>query len=494
MPPVARNALFSIFQVVVSAVALFLLYRLLVRSIGIEQLGIWSVVIAAFSANKIGEIGLSGGMVKFVSKYLSVDDAQAVSEVIQTGVLTIACSVGILLFAMYPAILMILNFILPDTAHDIVSGIIPIVMASLWVNSISGVFISSLEGCQRYDRRSVLLISSSFVLLVSAFFLVPRLGLRGMAWSYLLQSIFNLGVSWLFLRAELRFLPCFPIRWRLSRLREMLTYGANVQVAMIIGMLYEPTTKMILSNFGGLAMTGYYEMANRMILQCRGLLVSANQVVVPVIAGIKEKEPKRIFGYFADTYEILMFIGIPFYMTAILLVPAVSSLWLGRVEPAFVVFSIMLSIGWLINTLNAPAYFVFLGIGYLRWNTISHIVIGVMNLALSLALGYLFGGYGVVAGWVFSLAAGSMIITLAYLRVNRRPLSYLLPSRSRTLIAACLIGTVFNFVIFNRIYPVRGFMISGVLSVAGFAAIVIWPFWSHPVRKKILKVFNREAI
>ncbi len=494
MRPVIRNALFSVFQVAVSATVLFFLYRFLVRSIGIEQFGIWSVVLSAASANKIGEIGLSGGMVKFVSKYLSLSDTHAVSEVIQTGALTIACSVGIFLFVTYPAIILLLNYILPETAIGMATGIIPIAMASLWSNSVSGIFLSSLEGCQRYDRRSVLVISSNIVLLLSAYFWVPRLGLAGVAWAYLIQSIFNLVVSWMFLKIEFEFLPNIPIHWRLSRFKEMLTYGANVQTAMIVGMLYEPTTKIILSKFGGLAMTGYYEMANRMILQCRGLLVSANQVVVPVIADLKEKAPRRIFGYFADTYEIFLFLGIPLYMTVILMVPAISDIWLGRVEPAFVLFAIMLSVGWLINTLNTPAYFIFLGIGRLRWNTISHITIGSMNIALNLLLGYLFGAYGVVAGWVFSLSAGSMIITIAYLLENQRPLSFLFPPSSRMLITASILCTVFNFMIFNRIYSVGGSVISGVLSVTGFAVIIVWIFWFHPVRKKLFAALRKESI
>jgi len=494
MRPVARNALYSVCQVIVSAITLFLLYRFLVLVLGIKQLGIWSVVISAASANKIGEVGLSGGMVKFVSKYLSTTDTKAVSEIIQTGALTIVGSVGVFLFATYPVILVVLKHILPDTAYVLASGILPIALVTLWTNSVSGIFISSLEGCQRYDRRSVLMISSNFVLLLSAFFWVPRLGLNGVAWAYLIQSIFNLAISWIFLKMELRFLPLLPKRWRLSRFREMLTYGANVQIAMIIGMLYEPTTKIILSKFGGLAMTGYYEMANRMILQFRGLLVSANQVVVPVIADMKENAPDRIFRYFEDTYEIFLFLSIPFFMNVILMVPAISEIWLGTVEPAFIIFAIMLSIGWLINTLNTPAYFIFLGIGRLRWNTISHIVIGTMNIVLNLALGYFFGGYGVVAGWVFSLAMGSMIITIAYLKEKRRSLKFLFPPSSMALIAASLIGTAVNFMVFTQFYPVGGSIVSGVLSAAGFTTLVLCLFWSHPVRKKLLNVLKRESI
>ncbi|OQW89639.1 MAG: hypothetical protein BWK78_07500, partial [Thiotrichaceae bacterium IS1] len=62
-----------------------------------------------------------------------------------------------------------------------------------------------------------------------------------------------------------------------------------------------------------------------------------------------------------------------------------------------------MTIGWAINNLSAPAYFTYLGTGQLRWNTVGHVLIAVLNGILGITLGIWFDGMGVVIGWVVAL-------------------------------------------------------------------------------------------
>ena len=56
----------------------------------------------------------------------------------------------------------------------------------------------------------------------------------------------------------------------------------------------EPVTKALLAKFGGLAMTGIYDMASRWVFTFRELIVQANLVLVPTISGLREREPEAI--------------------------------------------------------------------------------------------------------------------------------------------------------------------------------------------------------
>jgi len=60
------NAIMSVVQIVVIGIVLFILYRFLLNTIGVEQLGIWSLVLATTSVTQIASFGLSGSVVKFV--------------------------------------------------------------------------------------------------------------------------------------------------------------------------------------------------------------------------------------------------------------------------------------------------------------------------------------------------------------------------------------------------------------------------------------------
>ncbi|HSW36364.1 MAG TPA: hypothetical protein VLH18_07155, partial [Candidatus Limnocylindrales bacterium] len=58
------NAIMSVVQVVAIGVILFILYRFLLDTIGIDKLGVWSIVLATTSVATIANLGLSASVVK----------------------------------------------------------------------------------------------------------------------------------------------------------------------------------------------------------------------------------------------------------------------------------------------------------------------------------------------------------------------------------------------------------------------------------------------
>ena len=50
---------------IIQMVLLLVLYRYIVTRVGVDQLGIWSVVGAAASSARISELGFGGGIIKF---------------------------------------------------------------------------------------------------------------------------------------------------------------------------------------------------------------------------------------------------------------------------------------------------------------------------------------------------------------------------------------------------------------------------------------------
>ncbi|MGB6392039.1 MAG: hypothetical protein WBF14_06710, partial [Candidatus Acidiferrales bacterium] len=73
------NAATTFAQVIGSAAALFLLYRVLIRAIGVERLGVWSLVLETTSVVTLANQGLSTSIVKFVAKYVAREEPERVS-------------------------------------------------------------------------------------------------------------------------------------------------------------------------------------------------------------------------------------------------------------------------------------------------------------------------------------------------------------------------------------------------------------------------------
>ncbi len=482
------NAIMSVMQVVVISCILFVLYRFLLKTIGVKQLGIWSLVLAATSVTQIANLGLSGAVVKFVAKYVVWAEKEKVSALIQTAAISVSLFAGFVLFVGYYAVRWILGLVIPHGSLSYALAILPYAIVALWLMMLTSVFHAGLDGHERIDLRSLLLMGGAVVHLISCFILVPAYGLMGLAYARVIQNFTILLISWFLLKKYLPVLPIFPYQWDKGLFKEIVGYGMTFQVISVITMLYDPITKVLLSKFGGLSMLGYYDMASRMVQQLRALILSANQVLVPTIAGLKEKAPEKIQSVYLTSYQLLFYFALPLYSLLIVFTPIISELWVGHYENLFVLFGTLLAIGWFANTLAGPAYFAYLGIGQLRWNLMGQIAIALLNAGLGFLLGILYGGIGVVTAWVFSLVLGSSLIYLSYHIKYKIPLLELLPRSSRVLTLVCIVGISSFFLIYLKLFDSFNINELNALIPLSFFLIVLFLFCLHPMRKRLTRL------
>jgi len=442
-------------QVFVSSLILFLVYRHLMRTTGPEQLGVYSIVLAASSTLRISELGFSGSVIKFTAKYMARGDAEKAAEVVQTSMITVGgVLVGVLAVA-YPLIQWLLGAIIPVSSILHAQELLPFAVLSVWTAVLSGILLSGLDGCKRIDLRAMVSMVSSLLFLSLAWVLISSYGLVGLAIAQICQSAFSFVAAWVLLQRELSPLRLLSFKWSYQVFREMFVYGFNVQVTAFAGLLFDPITKALVAEYGGLATTGYYEMASRMVMQFRSLLISANQTIVPQIAGIKENTPEQLYKAYIDTYRVLFYFALPMYAGLAASAPLVSVIWIGHSEEIFVRFVWLLTAGWAVNTLSGPAYFMNLGTGHLRWNTWSHIIIGVLNVLLGTLFGRLYAGTGVAMGYVLALIIGGLIVIVPYHRSNRVAMAELFPAESRSLCIACIAGLVLSYFVFDMRGPLK---------------------------------------
>jgi len=478
------NAMMSVLQVIVIAFALFVLYRFLLNALGVERLGIWSIVMAMTSIGQISNLGFSASVLKFVAKYQAHDDQESVAALIQTSAIFIGILAGGVILIVYPLAAWLLGHILRDSNLGEALSILPYALGSLWITILSGIFQSSLDGFQRIAIRSMLLMAGAVLQLTLCLALVPTFGLLGVAYAQVSQALVLLIAGWLILKRHLPLLPIVPWHWDQNLFREMVGYGVNFQIITVSQLLYDPITKGLLTKFGDLSMTGYYEMANRMILQLRSLLVAANQVLVPVIADFQEKNQKAIEEIYKRSYRLLFYIALPMFSAILAFIPIISEAWIGHFESQFVVFANLLTIGWFMNSVASPAYFSNLGIGDLRWNTIGHIIIAVLNLGLGWLLGSIFGGSAVVVAWVISLIAGSLIIPISFHLKYNIPVTELFPEENGPVGFASLVGLTLSLLIYHQMNDHLSLLALSGIIVISFSVIVIIPVWLHPMRKR----------
>ncbi|HEX7069846.1 MAG TPA: oligosaccharide flippase family protein [Rhodothermales bacterium] len=477
----------SVVQVVVVGISFVVLYRFVRDSVGAAEFGVWALVLTTTSVAGLANLGFSSGTVKFVAQYLAAGDHEHVSVLIQTAVLTVAAAVGVVVVFGYPLARALLGFLIEPASYvPIAIEILPYALASFWMTAVAGVVQSSLDGHHRVFLRNLLLIGSSIAYLVLAFVLVPRGGLIGLALAQVLQAAALLLVGWLTLRRVSGHLPLVPFIWRRGAFREMLGFALNIQVISISQILFVPVTKALVSKFGGVAAVASFEFAQRMVIQLRALLATAHEALVPAISDLNVREPDRLRGVYVKSFRLLLYILIPSLPLLIALTPLVSRLWIGSLDPDFVLFADLLFAGWFLNLLANPAYFANVGTGDLRWNVLGHLIIGAASASLGLLLGLQFGAAGVVAAAAAGLLLGSYAIAHEYQRRLAIGVTDILDSSTWLLAAAAAAGILVLLLGSGAFGGARQTGLGLMLAAFLYAALVAIPLWRHPMRREIV--------
>jgi O-antigen/teichoic acid export membrane protein len=324
------------------------------------------------------------------------------------------------------------------------------------------------------------------VQLTVAYFLIQHDGVLGLAYAQIAQSLVILFGSGLLLKRRLPILNIIPRQWSRTLFKEMFRYSASLQAMSICEMIVDPITKVLITQFGGLAMTGYYDLASRMGYQIRALVVIANEVLVPVVATLAETNRDAIRRVYSDAYSLNLFISVPLFSLAVVSMPLISRIWLGSYEATFVEFSSIIAFGWFFNAVSTPAIVVQIGIARLRWVVLASVTVTVLNLLLGTSLGFFYGGGYVIWAWAISRMISGLIVIMPHHLENKIPLRSLIATEHSGLFAgAAVVLYGYTEAYFGNL-PLDLQPTELAIIVAGVGLIVVSvPAWFHPVRRRL---------
>lgn len=408
---IRRNSLWAVVEVLLSALILFLLYKIVAQRLGVEDLGVWSLVMATTSLGRLADIGSAAGLSRYVAAARAKNEQELAVAYAETAVLTnlvlyLAIAVIIWAPAHYGLSLM-------TTGTSLLKAriLLPYALLSFVLMNVTAATTGALVGQQRSDQRSMVTIAGLVVQCTVALYFVPRAGLPALAWAQTAQFFLLATISWvLFLKNQSgRWTLRFPLHWRKQAFVELFGFGMKLQAVSIISFLYEPTVKFLLSALGGLATLGFYEMALRIVMQVRQLIALPIQPLTPGFAHLQECEPEEVGPLYRKAMAMTVATGLPLLAGVAAASPLISWLWIGQVELIFVALTALLALGWFANLLSAPAFLLGMGLGYLRGNFCGWVLTMTGTVVMSFIGGHLFGSLGVIIPALTMLAAGSLL-------------------------------------------------------------------------------------
>lgn len=488
---ISINAFSSLFQVIIVGVSYFFLYKYLLKELGANALGLWSLIIASSSMANMGNLGVGGSIVKFVASSDATKNFKKIASVIHTGLLIVLVTIGLLAIA--------LNFVLPGILSTVISPelfpialkLIPLTLVSLVLNACANVFIATLEGLQFIFLKNVLTSALTLGYMILVFVLTPRLGLIGVAYAQIIQASLLLILNLIVVLYKVPGFSLARIIVTKDVFNELFGYGMKYQLISICALLFDPVTKYFLTNYAGLSTTGYYEMANKLLTQLIALIVNAFKVLVPVIANKSESQPSDIKKIFINGFPVL------FTLTACLITyiisfdSYISVLWIGKWVSTFSSILIIISCGWFFNTIGILIFYINLGTGALKWNVYSQLGLFLSNALLCFLVGKLFGGIYTILGTAFSLLIGAVIIFYSFFRTYHLSVRDVFGKNSLLLV----ISSVLIMFISNYSFRYFSSTISfWVLLVVNFLFVTLFLFVNPALKdlKNRLYLFSRK--
>lgn len=437
------NALASAGYVIGSALLLFELYRYLARELGAAQIGVWALVTASSAVVRVSEFGISAGVVRYVAADIGEGRRDRAAATAGMALASVAVIMGAVAVLLYPVLALVVTSAIHDPeAAAAGHALLPWAIASLWLVTMTNVFVGVLDGQQRAGLRSIGMLVANAIQIGLAWLLVPRAGLAAMGpvqLGFAASGFVLLGV----MAAVTLGQPLSRwLAWQRQRFAELFRFGGAFQIMSLFQVLFEPTTKWLLSVFGGLEAAGYFEMANRAIQQLRQVIVAGLMMLIPHVATRQAREGadrQALGSIYRQAFRTLLWIAVPYFALIGCLLPAVLTLWVGHYSSQFIAIGVLCLLGWGLNLLASPAYTILVAVAQLRWVVGSQIIVALLNVVLASAGGYLFGAYGVVAGAMLSLALGSLVMVVP---IHRDYLSGPAAVLPRTLPAALVTGLI----------------------------------------------------
>jgi O-antigen/teichoic acid export membrane protein len=394
------NTLSSTVQALITGITYFFLYKFLLRQIGPDKLGLFSLILSTSSLANLANFGLTSGTIKFVAEYNQLKKKDRIVKLVFTSNISLLIFLTTIISIVYISSFYWLKYFVDPRYIELALRLLPYSLVSLIINTTGGVFTSVLDGFQKNYIKNIIYVIGILLFTLQCFILTPLYGVIGLAYAQVGQAIFVFITAFYFARGlyKRHSTDFFAWNWDTPIFKELFSYGTRFQLISICQMFLDPVTKMFLSKFGGVQMVAYYEMSNRLVNQFRSLIISANQAMIPVIAAAAVETKQKSKEIYKSTISLIMFIEVPLIVLIIIFAPVISYIWIGKVEHSFLIFLYLLLMAAFIHILNGPAYFGILAEGKLKIMLRVSILMSLVNVLLAYSLNFLWIGYGSAAG------------------------------------------------------------------------------------------------
>jgi len=405
-----KNIRISVVSFAINIALVFISYRLVIVNDGIESVGLWSLLMAWGALVRVGDVGMGGAILRFIStKSLDVEPNE-IRKFVDTGIIMNLMVFTLLTLVGYLILDSNLSSVVSADALQLAKTLLPIMFIGILLSTMTSVIIASLQGLHFGYLGSYLTVGGNLLQIVCVLLLVPKLGVLGLAWAQLIQYGSLSVLGWLLIGSKIGAGGYLPFSFSFSVLREMFSFSLKAQLANVTNGLFEPISKILISQFAGLQIQGFFELAYKTVSLTRNAIVAGLFASLPTLTNLFNTNPKQALSFYKKSQNNVTKAITLMMVLVILFSPVVSVVWVGQFEMDYWFFVVCVAIGFWLNTIGATAYNLGMATGRMRNNIVSAMLVLLVLLMLGYLLGYFLESKGVGVAVGLSLAFGGVLI------------------------------------------------------------------------------------
>lgn len=323
-----RNSFTGIAQVILTAGLTLVSVPVFIKTLGLELYGIFAVVSVVGNLNFLVNFGLNSALLVYVAKQGKCKESDL--DIAVTRIILLALILIISTIAVSFSNLIIRDILkIPEGFLSESRKLFYLLILSNAFLLIGQTYTATIDALQKIYITNICQFIYSAIYWIGIITVVKLGGgLPLIGEMAFIAALIWFIIIFIFSRRLWGRLDLKDFRREFGRVaKKQITFGAKVYMSGLIGFLFEPFSKILLSNFIGLSAVGLYEIGLKVKGQVNGIFSKAIYPLLPFIA--KNEENKTLKDRLFDLFNKLLLIAIPASLIIAFILTILVKLWIG---------------------------------------------------------------------------------------------------------------------------------------------------------------------
>lgn len=402
-------------EIVIITIISIVLTPYLIKHLGDENYGLWILVLSAIGWFNFLELGFADAVQRNIVLALEKSDHHRINVIFSVavalfGILGAIAASCVLALAVFPELLGTGDE-LQSTAAIALAILALKVFLDFVMNCYHGFYIAYL----RMDIDANLSTLNTVIKSILVYFLIIDLNIYGAVAATIIADITTHSMKAYFAR---KLHPDFKLSLKLvtfSEVKELFAFSKHLIIAGVASSINRRVDPIIISHLLGLKFVALYNVVNTLVNQVE-LLVSAVVDVFQPVFTRKVARGDSISSIYQQVSRLNYFVVVLFYTPLAILAEDFIFLWIGPEYAVVANLAYLLGFAYICRTISRPVRTLLLAQANHQLISIVNIIGAVVNIALSLWLGLMWGLEGIAMATLCAFFISDVVLYLVLLK------------------------------------------------------------------------------